>query len=570
MPRGLRARLLLAFSVTTLVAVAIVVAVSTQLVGDSFERREQERIDQALAQVRAQIARRGEQAARRVAAAAESEAVTRIAIAVNQTETLPPAGMFLTEATALARSYDLDFLQLVTSAGVVISSAQWDARAGARDPDVARVLARREPFVRLEETPAGGSPAIEAAHEVALGFRKLYLIGGYRLEAALPADAAAAGLERVALFQPAKAEGMDPDLRRHAERALPSGREYRAEERGATVAVMPVLDASQQPLAALVMTVSGAERQRVIRFLYLAAVAAGALGLLAALPLSIALAGRITQPVAELVGAAHQIAAGNLEHRIPERPETSAEMARLSQAFNQMAADLREHRERLMQVERVAAWRELARRLAHELKNPLFPLQLSIENLRRAREADPQNFDEVFEEATTTLLAELEELKRIVGRFSDFARMPKPELAPVDLRSVLDRARRLYESRIAEQNVQVEMRGAEQPVMAQADAQLLSQAVGNLVLNALDAMPAGGRLELAARHSNGHAVLEVADSGKGISEEERSRLFTPYYTTKLHGTGLGLAIVQSVVADHGGRITVESAPEKGTRFRIEL
>ena len=594
-----RWKLLLAFGVTTVVAVAVVAFVATRLVGASFLRGDRERIEGVLGQAQASIRRRGELAGRRVTAASESEAATRMAIALNQSPQGTPApGVFLTEATTLARTHELDLLQLIAHDGTILSSAQWQARAGYREPGLARLVSRQTPFVRLEELPSGQVLAVEVVRDLSLGARKLYLIGGYPLDESFVSELSQAGLEHVVLFRLAgqgqlvpmsgasqreavgehhkqRRPGVEEALRLVAERVVLSGAEYRGELKRAegvtapsSVAGTPIRDVAGTTLGALVVTVSGAERVQVIRSLYWAAVVAGALGLLAAMVLTVVLAHRITAPVADLVRASREVAGGNLEYRIRLRGDD--EMARLSGAFNQMASSLREHRERLMQAERVAAWRELARRLAHELKNPLFPLQLSIENLRRARQTDPANFNEVFEEGTTTLLAELEELKQIVARFNDFARMPRPEPEQTDLRRLLEKTARLYEARIRQESIALDLQLAHEPVVAHADPYLVSQALGNLVLNALDAMPGGGRLELCAFAHNGRAVVEVADTGQGLTEEEQQRVFSPYYTTKQHGTGLGLAIVQSVVADHGGRITVESAPQKGTRFRIEL
>jgi signal transduction histidine kinase len=245
----------------------------------------------------------------------------------------------------------------------------------------------------------------------------------------------------------------------------------------------------------------------------------------------------------------------------------------LARDFNGMTEQLVEQRDRMIQAERVAAWRELARRLAHELKNPLFPLQITIENLQRSRDATPEQFDEVFRESTSTLLAELEHLKTIVGRFSDFAKMPAPQLEPVDVNQLARQVMQLFEAQLQapggppiETKLQVASDAGEVP----ADPDQLRRALRNLVLNALDAMPQGGTLTIrTARHENKVAV-EVSDTGEGLTPEECDRLFTPYYTTKQHGTGLGLAIVQSVVSDHKGTITVQSEPGKGTTFRIEL
>jgi nitrogen fixation/metabolism regulation signal transduction histidine kinase len=227
----------------------------------------------------------------------------------------------------------------------------------------------------------------------------------------------------------------------------------------------------------------------------------------------------------------------------------------------------------MIQAERVAAWRELARRLAHELKNPLFPLQITIENLQRSRDSSAAEFDEVFRESTTTLLAELGHLKTIVGRFSDFAKMPTPQLEPVDVNEMARQVIQLFEAQLqapGRPRVETKLNLAADAGEVPADPEQLRRALRNLVLNALDAMPQGGTLSIRTARHDGKVALEVTDTGEGLTPEECDRLFTPYYTTKQHGTGLGLAIVQSVVSDHKGTISVQSEPNKGTTFRIEL
>jgi nitrogen fixation/metabolism regulation signal transduction histidine kinase len=235
-----------------------------------------------------------------------------------------------------------------------------------------------------------------------------------------------------------------------------------------------------------------------------------------------------------------------------------------------MTRELLEQRDRLLQAERVAAWRELARRLAHELKNPLFPLQITVENLQRARAAHPDEFDEVFRESTATLLAELGKMRGIIGRFSDFAKMPQPQLETVDLNALVRDSLKLFEAQMAAAAVTPRLELAADLRAVQADPGQLSRAVQNLVLNAIDAMPEGGTLSIRTAANDGGVRLEIADTGQGLTPEECDRLFTPYYTTKTHGTGLGLAIVQSVVSDHGGKIAVRSVPGKGTTFAIDL
>jgi len=278
---------------------------------------------------------------------------------------------------------------------------------------------------------------------------------------------------------------------------------------------------------------------------------------------------RITRPVERLAVGARAVAAGDLSARVEVLSRD--EIGELAQTFNRMTEQLLEQRERAIQAERVAAWRELARRLAHELKNPLFPLQITIENLQRARESS--EFDEVFQESTATLLAELSNLKSIIGRFSDFAKMPAPRFENMDINEIVRGVMKLHDARLhAEGRARVEphLELASGGTRIQADPDQLRRALGNLVLNALDAMPEGGTLLVRTVPHDGGLRLEISDSGHGLTEEECQRLFTPYYTTKQHGTGLGLAIVQSVVSDHHGKISVSSAAGRGTTFTIDL
>jgi two-component system, NtrC family, nitrogen regulation sensor histidine kinase NtrY len=298
---------------------------------------------------------------------------------------------------------------------------------------------------------------------------------------------------------------------------------------------------------------------------------AGGGGIVLAILLSSWASARVTRPVEDLARAARQVTAGNWDSSVEVAGHD--EVAELAQSFNRMTRELVSQKERLLQAERVAAWRELARRLAHELKNPLFPLQVTVENLVRARAQSPEQFDEVFEESTRMLLAEIANLKGIVGRFSEFSKMPQPRLESVEVNQIARGVAQLFRA---------QFEAPDRPPIAclldldpaagviAADPELLHRALSNLVLNAMDAMPGGGSLTLRTRPDPNKIVVAVSDTGSGMTPEECERIFTPYYTSKQHGTGLGLAIVQSVISDHGGTISVRSEPGKGTTFVIEL
>jgi nitrogen fixation/metabolism regulation signal transduction histidine kinase len=300
---------------------------------------------------------------------------------------------------------------------------------------------------------------------------------------------------------------------------------------------------------------------QVLRLTLLVSAFALASALLAALWLS----GRIAEPVAQLSAGARRVSNGDLESSV--EVATRDEIGELAQAFNTMTADLRSSRVRLLQIERVAAWREMARRLAHELKNPIFPIQLSIETLRRAHDQG-KDVGPLFREASDTILDELRALKKIIDEFSEFARMPQPQLQATDVSAVLRQVLSLYDARAEGVRVERELAQGLPPVAADPD--LLARAVSNLVANGLEAMPDGGTLSVRARPTPGAVVVEVQDTGPGLTEEQKTRLFTPYFTTKKSGTGLGLAIVQGIVADHGGRVEVTSEPGGGTCFTLYL
>jgi len=303
----------------------------------------------------------------------------------------------------------------------------------------------------------------------------------------------------------------------------------------------------------------------------------GGIGILVAVLASLWFAARVTRPVVSLAEAARRVAAGDLGAKV--EVESSDELGELAASFNRMTEDLVQQKDRTLQAERVAAWRELARRLAHELKNPLFPLQVTVENLMRAKQKSPEMFEEVFHEGTATLLAEIDNLKTIIGRFSEFSKMPQPQRRATQVNDVVGSVLRVFHAQLRgndnyndkEKNqirVRTELANALPEISADPD--LLHRALQNLVLNAIDAMPQGGELAIRTATLGDRIEISVSDTGSGLTQEECGRLFTPYYTTKQHGTGLGLAIVQSVVSDHGGKISVESTKEKGTTFRIEL
>jgi two-component system nitrogen regulation sensor histidine kinase NtrY len=224
----------------------------------------------------------------------------------------------------------------------------------------------------------------------------------------------------------------------------------------------------------------------------------------------------------------------------------------------------------LVRAQKVAAWREVARRLAHEIKNPLTPIQLSAERLRRHFARSPAATRDLVDECTTTIVGEVESLKGLVDEFSQFARMPAPRAVATDLHALLDDALSLYHGLLAE--IEIRTCYADSLPKVSIDPEQIRRVILNLVDNAIEAMDRSGVIDIETRHevNNNLVRVVVADNGPGIPPAEREKLFLPYYSTKQRGSGLGLAIVRRIVAEHGGSIDVTDNQPRGTRFAIEL
>jgi signal transduction histidine kinase len=575
-----RTRLLLIFTVAVAAAVGVVELVVSSRARQAFEDMEAKRAEALVTQFNREFARRGMEVMRTVESIAASAAARDIAIS-------PEASNYVDQAAALASTHGLDLLELVAGDGAIVSSAEWPARFGYKEdwltgePD----WQARGTFLKREELPDGVALALVAVGTASAGDRKLYVAGGRLLDREFLSTLVMPAGMRVLLYRNLSPEfsaaeligasGPAPGATR-LESLIKQAARQRHEVtatvgRGAEAETFHALPLTGYESGLLGVLLIGSSRRDLVELeasMLRTAITVAAAGILMGIALSWWAAARITRPVRRLAESAGRVAAGDWGATV--EVASTDEMGQLAGAFNRMTHELVEQRERLVQAERVAAWRELARRLAHELKNPLFPLQITVENMQRARESYPEQFDEVFREGTSTLLAELSNLKQIIARFSDFAKMPAPEMEPVNLNEIAAETMRLFEGQLAKARVRAstELDAALRPV--EADREQVTRVLRNLILNAIDAMPEGGTLTVRTVALETGARLEVSDTGQGLTPEECERLFTPYYTTKTHGTGLGLAIVQSVVSDHKGRIAVVSEKGKGTTFRIDL
>ena len=594
-----RRKLLVVFALTVFLSVAGVALLVQWVTRNAFEKTENQRTAALVTQFQREFSRRGEDVAKRVEAIAVSDSVTRMANALNGTSS--DFAEYFDLARVMADSHQLDFLEIIDGRGTIVSSAQWPAKFGYPEPAFESLSTSNDqrPFLKLEELQDSTALGFFAARAIRVGERSVYVVGGRKLDKNfllaldLPADT------RALLYQN-RGDHFSPDLlldpaagtsaadpAHPAEKFAPlidAVRKYDQEISGLVDWTSDRADeevfhaiplrgvGKDRPLLGILLIGNSrrsyVELKRRIRD---SALLVGGGGIVLAILLSSWASARVTRPVEQLARAARDVTSGNWNASV--QVEGHDEVAQLAESFNRMTSELLAQKERLVQTERVAAWRELARRLAHELKNPLFPLQLTVENLIRAREQSPEMFEEIFRESSQTLLAEISNLKGIIGRFSEFSKMPQPQLQRVQVNEIVEAVGRLFQAQFQAKgreaiHCQMQLDRRLEPIAA--DPELLHRALSNLVLNAMDAMPNGGTLTLRTRRDDGKVAVEVCDTGSGLTREECERIFTPYYTSKQHGTGLGLAIVQSVVSDHGGRISVQSEPGKGTTFVIEL
>ncbi len=275
---------------------------------------------------------------------------------------------------------------------------------------------------------------------------------------------------------------------------------------------------------------------------------------------------RISQPIEELASATERVAKGELDFKVDV--DAKDEIASLVEAFNRMTADLKRYKEDLVKAERLAAWRDVARRVAHEIKNPLTPLQTTIYRLRE-RFRKSQNTEVIA--MLDTMARKVEDLIAMANRFSEFAKMPEPNPKPIDLNELVLNVITLFESSV--ERISIKKHLEENLPQIHADPTQVRRLVENLVKNAIEAMPKGGTLSVRtfrlADRIGPFIRLEISDTGQGIPEEMKQKIFDPYFTTKPTGSGLGLALVHRIVKDHGGKIDFETSPS-GTTFRIDL
>jgi signal transduction histidine kinase len=486
----------------------------------------------------------------------------------------------------------LEILKVLGPDGAIFSSGHWPASFGALDPLL--------PFYRGEDgrglhvvdepTPAGSAPALERWAVGRAGTREIVVVAGHFLGAqALERLRGRTGADVVALCRIGRPTtepgGPARCLAVHAAGALAPGATFDPDDPDLESHLH--LQGIDLGTHALYVGLDRSSIEGVRAAILRRAVAVGLASIAFAMILGTLLATRFTRPVELLAEQAGTLASGDLTARVPTDVAHGDEVERLVTAFNRMAADLEKNQQRLRQAERVAAWQEIARGLAHELKNPLTPILSAMEVIRKARKLERPDFDAILDEQSTAVIEEVMRLKELSDAFARFARLPDRNPEPLRMHEVVDHAAALY---VQSEGIDVERVYDETLPPVTADRTQIGTVVTNLVKNAVEAIQnegdGKGKLRLALRRVDVPAAhgandgatapkawceLRVEDSGPGIAPEMRDRLFTPYATTKgSRGTGLGLALAHRIVVEHGGAIEAERSTLGGAALVVRL
>lgn len=538
----LRTAIATAFVALSLLQLLLVLPFALRGLSQLLSRQQDARIDRVMDAVRAALERASADVEHSVNELSQSPALEEIARGLKETSLAPDRRT----AQELMAPRRLNVLSLLDERGRTLLSGHNPGRLGDPDPALYSLTGAPGPaqYLLVEVQDDAGPrqlPALLAARAFDFGERRVWAVGGVKLDSAMAEQIARLTGSRVELRAGEQVAAAGEAAPPTVERSFPAGP---AEIR---------LVFSRADLAA-----AEAEVWRAFLLLF-------ALGLSLSVLAGFLLSRRITRPVDALTLAASRVAQGSLDARVEER--ASGELGALVRTFNQMMGDLGRTTEQLVASERVAAWQEVARRLAHELKNPLTPIKMSLETLVAASAERNPRFGALFQESAGAMLEEVERLRRIVDEFSRFARLPKPNLARWELSELCAQVLSLYGS--PRPGVELEQ-ALESGVFVEADRDQLTQVLLNLLKNAEEAMGSGGRIQVRVKGEGGKAVLEVEDTGPGVRPEDRSRVFEPYFTTKRGGTGLGLAIAARICQEHGGRLEVGGELGQGAVFSVVL
>ncbi|MCL2792101.1 MAG: ATP-binding protein [Spirochaetaceae bacterium] len=285
---------------------------------------------------------------------------------------------------------------------------------------------------------------------------------------------------------------------------------------------------------------------------------------------SFRLSEEILHPIAQLEEATRRVAEGDFSFRLLARPGDNISV--LISSFNQMIKELESSRKKNMQADKISAWKEIARRMAHEIKNPITPIKLSAERVLRRYNSEDPNFGKILNSSVKVIVTEVDRLNRLLEEFSDFARMPPLLLLPVKPAEIIKEACDIFSS--SSQSIVFDIADIDEGAIIVADNEKIKQVLINLFTNAIDAMDGQGviriRTDKITKEGRPFYRIQIADTGRGIDKDIAEKIFSPYFTTRENGTGLGLAIVERIIFDHNGLIWFETEKGLGSTFFIDL
>jgi signal transduction histidine kinase len=495
----------------------------------------------------------------------EFQQLVRLDLSTSRENTVPE---WVPLASKLSIRYGLPLLKILDAEGFVLSSAHWTASYGLRDSPGLILSLESETGARLvRERDPRNFLALMAARWVSQP-RRYVLIGGVRADSLLEREFAdRAGVPvRFELHAP-----LDDRVSTFADTTLvPSAAAggsastlIRADPAWVALPTSPFESQGGLRLSVDRSSINVLQR-RLAEIFGLATLG----GITVAWILGLWISSRVTRPLERLADGVAVLGTGGTPHRIDVRG--SGEVGELVTRFNQMADSLADSRDRLRSAERIAAWRDVARRIAHEIKNALAPIQLSVESVARSVHTGRGDLEKLVEESVTMVRGEVEGLKRLVNSFNEFARLPEPDVHPHRMRETWDRAAVAFDGKL-----QIVSTGLDDIPVLSYDEDQIRRAMHNLVLNAQEAGAEHVSLEAGATDTG--FELRLRDDGPGIAAQDLEHVFEPYFTRKSEGTGLGLAIVYKICADHGWSVSVqapanpEAPPQRsGSVFTIRI
>ncbi len=536
-----RTKLLIACMLTTLAGTGLIAWGVTRYAQQRFDKFDRQQSDALLTQFQREFALRGEEVVSSVQRIADAEATLRMALDLSGPQA--DFSLYAGDAHGLAAANHLDFLELLTGDGSLISSTQWPGSIGYRNEwgALEQDWSRQGAFLDRVESPDGEELGILALRAVSVGESIFYVLGGRRMDreflqtlvsppgtrlllyprletvfvpaALVSSEGAVAQADRFTRIIESAAGQHDATEHRIQWNADPASAEKWV--------ALPLAGRKDESLSLFLVGIEQRERVALVNRIRGLAIGIVAAGILLGIFLRWWASARVTRPLARLTAGVREVAAGNLSVQLATRSRD--ETGQAIRAFNDMIRQLAEQRRELLQAERVTAWRELARRVAHEVKEQLFPLQVAVENLRQTREQKHEQFDPVFLESLATLTAELEKLKTSVTRFSDFAKMPSPRTEPVNVNDALRTTVQLFEpqfSAMGRPPITTELFLDHGVDRVAADPELLRRALENLLLRSRDAMPSGGTLSIRTGQRKGFVRIEVSHTGTELQPQE--------------------------------------------------